>query len=51
VDVQSLALDAFRGHALGLLRQRASAATVEVWHDEAVIAVADRGGVRPARDS
>ncbi|WP_163233915.1 hypothetical protein [Caulobacter rhizosphaerae] len=50
VDVQPLAPDAFRGHALSLLREHASAATVEVWRDETVIAVVDRGGVRPARD-
>lgn len=46
VDVQALGEEAFRGHALGLLRDHASAATVEVWRDDAVVALVDRGGLR-----
>jgi hypothetical protein len=50
VDVQVLASDGVRGHAMALLREHASAASVEVWCKEAVVAVIDRDGLRPMRD-
>jgi hypothetical protein len=37
VDVQALADDAYRAHALQLLRDHASVATIEICSDEAVI--------------
>lgn len=46
VDIQALARDAVRAHAFGLLREHASAATIEVWHEDAIVAVIDRDGVR-----
>jgi hypothetical protein len=47
VDIAELGADAFRAHAINLLREHASAATVEVWQGEAVITVISRDGVRP----
>ncbi len=46
VDVQVLAPQAYVAHAWGLLREHASAASVEVWRDEAVLAVIGRDGAR-----
>ncbi|WP_184717336.1 hypothetical protein [Caulobacter sp.] len=46
VDVQALAPDAYVAHAWSLLREHASAVSVEVWRDEAVIVVIERDGAR-----
>jgi len=46
VDVQALAPGAVRGHAIQLLREHASAATIEVWRDDKVWEVVGRDGVR-----
>jgi hypothetical protein len=46
VDIQVMGPEAVRGHALSLLREHASATSVEVWRDDRVIAIIDRGGVR-----
>jgi len=48
VDVQALAADGVRRHALGLLREHSSVASVEVWQDEGVIALVERDGMRPS---
>ena len=47
VDVQALADEAFRAHALQLLRDHASVATTEIWYDEAVFDSLARDGVHP----
>lgn len=47
VDVQALADEAYRAHALQLLRDHASVATIEIWCDEAVVDSLARDGVRP----
>lgn len=44
VDIQDLAEDAYRRHALSLLRDHASAQAVEVWRDEVVIDLIERAG-------
>lgn len=44
VDIQDLAEDSYRRHALSLLRDHASAETIEVWRDEAVIDLVERAG-------
>ncbi len=46
VDVQTLEEAAVRAHALGLLREHASAASVEIWREDVVIALVGRDGVR-----
>ncbi|SFI55862.1 hypothetical protein [Caulobacter sp. UNC279MFTsu5.1] len=46
VDVQELAPAAVRQHAIQLLREHASAATIEVWRDDVVWEVVGRDGVR-----
>jgi hypothetical protein len=46
VDVQAMSEEAFRAHALNLLREHASTATVEVWKDETVLATIARDGLR-----
>ncbi len=46
VDVQELAPAAVRQHAIQLLRERADAATIEVWRDDKVWEVVGRDGVR-----
>lgn len=46
VDIQALTRDAVRAHAFGLLREHASAETIEVWQEDAIVAVIDRDGVR-----
>lgn len=46
VDVQELEPSGVRQHALQLLREHASAATIEVWRDDAVWEVLGRDGVR-----
>ncbi|PIB96244.1 hypothetical protein CSW60_17065 [Caulobacter sp. X] len=46
VDVQALSPDAYVAHAWGLLREHASAVSVEVWRDDAVLAVIERDGAR-----
>jgi hypothetical protein len=46
VDVQVLSEGAHRAHALQLLREHASAVTVEVWRGEAVWEAIGRDGVR-----
>jgi len=46
VDVQALASDACVAHAWSLLREHASAASVEVWRDDAVLVVVERDGAR-----
>lgn len=48
VDVAALDVGAVRAHALSLLREHASAAAVEVWQDEGVVALIARDGVRPS---
>ena len=47
VDVQALAGDTYRAHALQLLRDHASVAAVEIWSDEAIVDALARDGVRP----
>jgi len=42
VDIQDLPGDSYRPHALGLLREHASAAAVEVWQDDEVLETIDR---------
>ncbi|PVM77528.1 hypothetical protein [Caulobacter radicis] len=49
VDVQALPQGAERSHALQLLRDHVSAATVEVWRDEKVCEVVARDGIRAAK--
>lgn len=46
VDIQDLPSDGYRQHALFLLREHASATTVEVWRDDGVLEVIDRTGGR-----
>ncbi len=46
VDIQALAPEGYRQHALGLLREHASAETVEIWRDEGVWEIVARDGVR-----
>ena len=46
VDIQALTRDAVRAHAFGLLREHASAETIEVWREDAIVAAIDRDGVR-----
>jgi hypothetical protein len=46
VDVQALEADSIRAHAFILLREHASAASVEIWKDEALIDTIARDGVR-----
>jgi hypothetical protein len=55
VDVRTLAPEGVRRHAIGLLREHASASTVEIWCGEAVCETVDRDGARtivesPGRD-
>lgn len=45
VDIQDMPEGGYRQHALALLREHASAATVEVWLDDEVLDVIDRWGV------
>jgi hypothetical protein len=47
VDIQTLSDQVYRQHALRLLREHASAMSIEIWRDEAVIDVVDRIGGRP----
>jgi hypothetical protein len=44
VDIQDLPSGAYRQHALGLLREHASAAAIEVWRDDEVLETIDRTG-------
>lgn len=46
VDVQTMGADGVRRHAMGLLREHASASKVEIWRQEAVLEVIDRDGAR-----
>jgi hypothetical protein len=47
VDLQALPDEAHRAHAFSLLREHASAQTVEIWRDDAIVAVIDREGTWP----
>lgn len=47
VDIQALSKDGLRSHALGLLREHASAARIEVWQDDSLVLNLPRDGVRP----
>lgn len=44
VDVRTLAPEGVRRHAIGLLREHASASTVEIWCGEAECETVDRDG-------
>lgn len=46
VDIQTLSDQAYRQHALSLLREHASAMSIEVRRHEGVIDVVDRAGGR-----
>jgi hypothetical protein len=50
VDIQDLPEGRHRQHAVGLLREHASAAAVEVWRDDEVLETIDRtvAGTRSA---
>lgn len=43
IDIQPLAHDAIQAHAANLLREHASAASIEIWRDEMFVALVDRG--------
>ncbi|CAN7482639.1 hypothetical protein [Caulobacter sp. LjRoot300] len=47
VDIQALDADGLRAHALGLLREHASAARIEVWQNDDLVLTLPRDGVRP----
>lgn len=47
VDVQALAGDTYRAHALQLLRDHAGVASIEIWGDEVIVDALARDGVRP----
>jgi hypothetical protein len=47
LDIQTLAADDVRAHALGLLRAHASAARIEVWLSDDLVLTLPRDGVRP----
>lgn len=46
VDVQAMSAEGIRAHAIGLLREHASAARVEIWQSETLALVLPRDGVR-----
>ena len=47
IDIQDLPGGDYRQHALGLLREHASAAAVEVWQDDEMLETIDRGPAPP----
>lgn len=53
IDIQDLPEGGYRRHALSLLREHASAETIEVWRDDEVLEVIDRADAAvwpPTRD-
>ncbi len=42
MDIQTLSDEVYRQHALSLLREHASATSIEIWRDEAVVDVVNR---------
>jgi hypothetical protein len=46
IDIQDLPGEAYRQHALLLLREHVSAAAVEIWREEDVLEIIDRSSVR-----